>query len=155
MESEGNRMPYSREEALLALAAKDKVEQNLASLPLCPPLRHAAFAATVAALVAVPVLPVHSRFIALALIFISIFLIVRWDKRRLGVFINGYRRGKTRMVTFPMLVLILGLYLGSYYVSLSQKQPVIILALAAVAFLIGYLGSTLWQSVFVSELNAG
>lgn len=148
-------MLYSKEEALLALAAKDKVEHNLASLPLCPPLRHAAFAATMAALVAVPVLPIPLRFIALALIFISIFLIVQWDKRRLGMFINGYRRGKTRMVTFPMLVLILGMYFGSYYISLSQRHPVTILALAAVAFLIGYLGSTLWQRVFVSELNVG
>ncbi len=148
-------MSYSKEEALLALAAKDKVEQNLANLPLCPPIRHAAFAATVAALVAVPILPLHLRFVGLALIFLSIFLIVRWDKRRLGVFINGYRRGKTRRITFPMLALILCLYLGSYYVSLTQRQPVIILGLAAVAFLIGYLGSTLWQRVFVSELNAG
>ncbi len=148
-------MSYSKEEALLAIAAKDKVEQNLASLPLCPPSRHAAFAVIMAALVAVPALPLYLRFIALALIFISIFLIVQWDKRRLGVFINGYRRGKTRMVAFPMLVIILGLYFGSNYVSFSHRQPVIILALAAVAFLIGYLGSTLWQRVFVSELNVG
>lgn len=108
-----------------------------------------------AALVAVPIFSLQMRFIALALIFASIFLIVRWDKRRLGVFINGYRRGKTRMVTFPMLALILGLYFASYYVSLSHGKPVIILALAATTFLIGYLGSTLWQRVFVSELNAG
>ena len=148
-------MSYSKEEALLALAAKGKVEQNLASLPLCPPLRHAAFAATMAALVAVPIFSLQMRFIALAFIFASIFLIVRWDKRRLGVFINGYRRGKTRMVTFPLLALILGLYFTSYYVSLSHRKPVIILALAATAFLICYLGSTLWQRVFVSELNAG
>jgi hypothetical protein len=148
-------MSYSKEEAVLALAAKGKVEQNLASLPLCPPLRHAAFAATVAALVALPVLPLPFRLAALPYVFLSIFLIVRWDKRRLGVFMNGYRRGKTRIVTFPMLALILGLYFASYYVSLSHRKPVIILALAATAFLVGYLGSTLWQCVFVGELNAG
>lgn len=155
MESEPNYMSYSKEEALLALAAKGTVEQNLANLPLCPPSRHAAFAATMATLVAVPIFPLYMRFIVLAFIFASIFLMVRWDKRRLGVFINGYRRGKTRMVTFPMLVLILGLYFASYYVSLSHRDPVIILALAATAFLIGYLGSRLWQRVFISELNAG
>lgn len=155
MESEPNHMSYSKEEALLALAAKGKVEQNLANLALCPPLRHAAFAATMAALVAVPIFPLHMRFIALAVIFASIFLIVRWDKRRLGVFINGYRRGKTRMVTFPMLALILGLDFGSYYVSFLPGKSVLILALAATAFLIGYLGSTLWQRVFISELNVG
>lgn len=147
-------MSALREEALLALAAKGEVEQNLASLPLCPPLRHAAFAATVAILVGIPALPLPMRFVALALIFTGVILIVQWDKRRLGVFINGYRRGKTRMVTFPMLVLILCLYFASYYFSISHKETGISFALAAVAFIIAYLGSTLWQRVFEGELSA-
>lgn len=147
-------MSSPKEEALLALAAKGEVEQNLANLSLCPPLRHAAFAATVPTLVATPVLPLPMRFVALALIFTGIYLIVQWDKRRLGVFINGYRRGKTRMVTFPMLALILGLYFASYYFSISRGGPGISLALAALAFLIGCLGSALWQRIFVSELRA-
>ncbi|MGC1784301.1 MAG: hypothetical protein WA708_17395 [Acidobacteriaceae bacterium] len=138
----------------MALAAKGEVEQNLASLSYCPPSRHAAFAAIVAALVGTPVLPLQMRFVALALIFTSIFLVVQWDKRRLGVFINGYRRGKTRMIAFPLIVIILGLYFASYYFSISQKEPGISIALAAVAFLIAYLGSMLWQRVFVSELSA-
>jgi hypothetical protein len=147
-------MPTLKEEALLALAAKGEVEQNLASLSLCPPLRHAAFAAPMATLVGTPALPLLMRFVAYAMIFTGIYLIVQWDKRRLGVFINGYRRGKTRVVTFSMLVLILGLYFASYYFSISHKEPGISLALAAVAFIIGYLGSTLWQRIFVSELSA-
>jgi hypothetical protein len=147
-------MSTVKEEALLSLAAKGEVEQNLANLSLCPPLRHAAFAAVLATLVGIPALPQPMRFVALALIFTSIYLIVQWDKRRLGVFINGYRRGKTRMVTFPMLVLILGLYFASYYFSISQKEPGVSLALVALAFIIGYLGSTLWQRIFVSELSA-
>lgn len=147
-------MSTPKEEALQALAAKGDVEQNLANLSLCPPLRHAAFAAVIATLVGTPALPLPMRFVALALIFTSIYLIVQWDKRRLGVFINGYRRGKTRMVTFPMLVLILGLYFASYYFSISHKEPGISLALAALAFIIGYLGSTLWQRIFLSELSA-
>jgi hypothetical protein len=147
-------MSTLKEEALLALAAKGEVEQNLASLSVCPPLRHAAFAAIVATLVGTPALPVLMRLVAFAVIFTGIYLIVQWDKRRLGVFINGYRRGKTRMVTFPMLVLIVGLYFASCYYSTSYKAPGISLALAAVAFIIGYLGSTLWQRIFVSELSA-
>ena len=147
-------MSTIKEEALLALAAKGEVEQNLASLSHCPPSRHAAFALIVAALVATPVLALQMRFVALALIFAGIFLVVQWDKRRLGVFINGYRRGKTRMIAFPMVGIILGLYFASYYFSISQKEPGISIALAAVAFLIAYLGSMLWQRVFVRELSA-
>ncbi|HEY5253075.1 MAG TPA: hypothetical protein VIJ53_00390 [Acidobacteriaceae bacterium] len=147
-------MSTIKEDAILALAAKVEVEENLASLANCPPLRHAAFAAIVAALVATPTLPLPMRFVALALIFAGIFLIVQWDKRRLGVFINGYRRGKTRMIAFPLVAIILGLYSASYYFSMSQKEPGISIALAAAAFLIAYLGSMLWQRVFVSELSA-
>ncbi|WP_158820387.1 hypothetical protein [Granulicella sp. S156] len=147
-------MSTPKEEALLALAAKGEVEQNLANLSFCPPSRHAAFAAVVAALVGTPAFPQPLRFTALALIIASVYLIVRWDKRRLGVFIRGDRRGKTRMVTFPMLVLLSGLYLTSYYFSIVRKEPGISLALAALTFIIGYLGSVLWQHIFVRELNA-
>jgi hypothetical protein len=145
----------SNEEALLALAAKGQVERNLASLSLCPPLRHAAFAATVAALVTLPVVPLPFRLAAIPFVFMSIFLIVRWDKRRLGVFIKGYRRGKTRIITFLMLVLVLGSSSASDYFLSSHEIPAVSLALAAITFLIGYLGSLLWQRVFVSELDAG
>lgn len=146
-------MPTTKEEALTALAAKVEVEQNLAKLPLSPPLRHAVFAAVLATVVGIPVLPQPMRFVALALIFAGMYLIVQWDKRRLGVFINRNRRGRTRMVTFFMLVLILGLLFASYYFSIFRKEPGVSLALAALAFIIGYLGSTLWQRVFVSELS--
>jgi hypothetical protein len=148
-------MSTMKQEALLALAAKGEVEQNLASLTRCPPSRHAAFAAIMAALVATPALPLRLRFVALALILTSILLVAQWDRRRLGVFINGYRRGKTRWVAFPLLVLILGLYLTSLHFAIFHNGSGICLALAAVTFVIGYIGSTLWQRVFVSELHAG
>jgi hypothetical protein len=143
-----------RDEASRALAAKGAAEQNLARLALCPPWRHAAFAAIMAALVAAPAVSVPVRFAVLAAIFVAIGLIVRSDRRRLGVFINGYRRGKTRLVTFPMLVAILSLYVASYYFGDTEGRPAISLALGVVAFGIGYVGSTIWQRVFVRELGA-
>jgi hypothetical protein len=153
MESEAMPMSTQKEEALQALAAKGEVEHNLANLTHCPPLRHAAFGAIVAALVSMPALSLHLRFVALVLIFAAIFLVAQWDKRRLGVFINGYRRGKTRMVAIPMLVVILGLYYTSYYLSTLNKSPWINFALGAVAFVVSYVGSMIWQRVFVSELS--
>jgi hypothetical protein len=149
-------MSTIKEEAVQALAAKGEAEQNLARLPLCPPSRKAAFAATMATLIGTPALPLRMRLVALALICASVYLIMQWDKRRLGVFINGYRRGKTRMVIFPMFVLIVGLDFASTYFSVwhKDKEPWASLALAGVAFIIGYLGCTLWQRIFVSELSA-
>lgn len=147
-------MATFEEQARLALMAKGAAEQDLARLALCPPWRHAAFAAVMATLVATPAVPMPLRFMVIALIFVAIALIVQSDRRRLGVFVNGYRRGKTRMVTFPMLALILMLYAASCYAALDRGRPMISLALAAVSFMIGYIGSVIWQRVFVRELGA-
>jgi len=147
-------MTTFEEQARLALMAKGAAEQDLARLAACPPWRHAAFAAIMAALVATPAAPLSLRFVVLALIFVAIVLIVQSDRRRLGVFVNGYRRGKTRLVTFPILALILLLYAASYHFALDRGQPMVSLALAAASFVIGYIGSTIWQRVFVRELGA-
>lgn len=147
-------MTTFEEQARLALMAKGAAEQDLARLALCPPWRHAAFAAVMATLVATPAVPMPMRFVVMGLIFVAIALIIQSDRRRLGVFVNGYRRGKTRLVTFPMLAVILGLYFASFYLVETRHQPAISLALAAVSFGIGYLGSVLWQRVFVRELGA-
>jgi hypothetical protein len=140
-------------QARLALMAKGAAE-DLARLATCPPWRHAVFAGMMAALVATPAVPLTLRFVLLALIFVAIALVVQSDRRRLGVFVNGYRRGKTRLVALPMLALILLLYAASCYFALDRGQPMISLALAAASFVIGYIGSMIWQRVFVRELGA-
>jgi len=147
-------MTMMQDEARLALAAKGAAEQDIARLSLCPPWRHAAFAGIMAALVGAPAVPIPLRFAVLVAILVAVGLIVRSDRRRLGVFINGYRRGKTRRVTFPMLAVILLLYTASYHFGDAAHLPAISLALAVVAFVIGYLGSMSWQRVFVRELGA-
>lgn len=69
-------------------------------------------------------------------------------------FINGYRRGKTRLVVTPLLMIALALYLASSYFAEFHGWPRVSLALAAVAFVVAYNGSTIWQRVFVRELGA-
>lgn len=147
-------MTTIQDEARFALDAKRAAEHNLATLSLCPPWRHAAFAGLEATLVASPGVSLPLRFLMLALFVVGIVLIVRSDRRRLGVFINGYRRGKTRLVALPLMVLMLGLYLTSVYFGLSRGQPLVCFALALLTFGMAYVGSILWQRVFVRELGA-
>jgi len=154
MESEDAMMTTMEDQARIALLAKGAAEQDLARLAACPPWRHAAFAAIMATLVATPAAPLAWRFALLALIFVAIALIVQSDRRRLGVFVNGYRRGKTRLVAFPMLGAILLFYAASCWFALDRGQPTVSLGLAAASFVIGYVGSTIWQRVFVRELGA-
>lgn len=147
-------MMTSGEEARMALAAKDDADHQIAKLADCPPWRHAAFAALLAALVAQPAIPLSWRFGMDAAVFFAGFLIYRSDRRRLGVFINGYRRGKTRLVIVPVLLIWLALYSASYYFETKYDEPLISLLLAAVAFAVGYSGSVIWQRVFRRELGA-
>jgi hypothetical protein len=77
------------DEARVALAAKSAAERDLAKLAICPPWRHAAFAAIMAALVASSAVALPVRFAILAIVLVSIALVVRSDRRRLGVFVNG------------------------------------------------------------------
>ena len=147
-------MTITQNQARAALAAKGTAEQDLARLAHCPPWRHATFAGVEAALVATPAFALPLRFATLAIILFAVALTVQSDKRRLGVFINGYRRGKTRLVTFPMLVVLMIFYGASCYFGLALHAPLVSLALAVPAFVTGWAGSVFWQRVFVRELGA-
>lgn len=147
-------MTTMEQEAHLALAAKVEAEQRIARLATCPPWRHAAFGGVMAALVVAQAVPLPLRFGLFALTFVAILLIVRSDRRRLGVFINGYRRGRTRLVTFPLLVIATALYAASVYWGVARDRPAVSVALGIVTFAVCYAGSVLWQRVFVRELGA-
>ena len=142
-----------KEEARAALDAKGTAEQDLARAAVCPPWRHAAFGLVMGSLVATPALPLPLRLLALALILVGIGLIVRSDRRRMGMFINGYRRGKTLIVSHLMLGFTLALFAISIRAS-DAGDLVTPLLLGGAAFLVCVIGSVLWQRVFVSELGA-
>jgi hypothetical protein len=141
------------EEAQAALEAKQAAEHRLASAAECPPWRHAVFALLMAALVATTALPLALRLVAAALILLCVAAVVQSDRRRMGLFVNGYRRGKTRIVTFAMLAAILPLYVYSARAGLDGDRLVPLL-LAGVTFVISLVGSIVWQRVFVRELGA-
>ena len=146
-------MSMTYEEARAALAAKTLAEQDLARLGTCPPWRHAAFAVLESALVITPVVPITARFAILIVLFAGLALIVRSDRRRLGVFINGYRRGRTRLVVVPLLLAVLVLYMISMFAAFEWHRPWISVACAAITFVVCYAGSMIWQSVFRRELG--
>lgn len=143
-----------QDDARAALAAKGAAEGDLARLALCPHWRHAAFGGVEAALVASPAFVLPLRYAILVGVLIAVMLIVQSDKRRLGVFISGYRRGKTRLVTFPMLAALTIIYGASCYFGIVRDNPSMSLALAALTFVAGWACSVLWQRVFVRELGA-
>jgi hypothetical protein len=153
MESERVRLMQTTE-ALAALDAKRAAEAQLARACNCPPWRHAVFGLMMGALIASGAFDTAIRTAILVAILVCIPLIIRSDRKRLGMFINGYRRGKTRIVVFAILAVELSMYMiGSYYGMMLHK-PLIPLLLGAAGVPIGIGGSLLWQRVFVRELTA-
>lgn len=141
-------------EALSALDAKRQAEAQIARAATCPPWRHAVFGAMMGALIASFAFEFVIRTAILVIVLACIPIIVRSDRKRMGMFINGYRRGKTRWVAFGILAVWLPLYAISVHYGLDRHNHVVPLVLGLVGFAIGTAGSVLWQRVFVREMGA-
>lgn len=141
-------------EALSALAAKRQAEAQIAKAATCPPWRHALFGLLMGGLIATPAFAFPLRMAILVVILCCIPVIIQSDRKRLGMFINGYRRGKTRIVAIGMLLVELCVYSISVYYGLGLNDHVMPLLLGLVGVLIGIAGSLLWQRVFVREMGA-
>lgn len=141
-------------EALSALDAKRQAEVQMARAASCPPWRHGIFGLLMGGLVASPAFDFPIRMLILILILFSIPLIVHSDRKRMGMFINGYRRGKTRIVAIGILAVELSLYAFSVIRAFDHHDHVTTLLLGIAGVLIGIVGSMLWQRVFVQEMGA-
>ena len=141
-------------EALSALDAKRNAEAQMARAATCPPWRHAVFGLLMGGLVASPAFDTAARFTILAVILCCIPLIIHSDRKRMGMFINGYRRGKTRVVALGILAVELSLYAVAVVRGLDHHDRVTPLLLGAAGVFIGILGSMMWQRVFVREMGA-
>ncbi|GAA0312861.1 hypothetical protein GCM10009087_23770 [Sphingomonas oligophenolica] len=148
-------MNPSSTDAAEALAAMHASQARLAAAANCPPERHLAFGALLGNLVATPALPTTWTLVAEGFILVGIVLVVRWDRRRTGMFINGYRSGRTRPVTFGMLAVFLILYSASTWLSRGLGIHWAPLALGAVAAAVGYYASVLWARIFKREMELG
>jgi hypothetical protein len=141
-------------EVLSALDAKRAAEVQMARAATCPPWRHALFGLLMGGLVASPAFEMSTRITILVVILCCIPVIIQSDRKRMGMFINGYRRGKTRIVALGVLAVVLGLYAISVVRGLDHHDHIAPLLLGAVAVVVATLGSILWQRVFVREMGA-
>ena len=141
------------DQARAALAAKCDTERQLAAAAVYPQWRHAIFGLMLGGLVLVPALPSAARIAMFAALFVAMPLIVRSDRKRSGMFINGYRRGKTLYVTFVILALEMILMTYSAYRAVEFDDRHIAFLLAPLAVAVGWIGSLVWQRVMIAELE--
>jgi len=141
-------------EAVSALAAKRAAEAQMVRAATCPPWRHAVFGLLMGGLVASPAFDFPIRMAILVAILCCIPIIIHSDRKRMGMFINGYRRGKTRVVAIGIVIVELALYFVSVVRGLDHNDHLTPLLLGVAGVVIGILGSMLWQRVFVREMGA-
>jgi hypothetical protein len=141
-------------EALSALDAKRQAEAQMARAANCPPWRHALFGLLMGGMVASPAFNTVFKFAILLAVLFLIPIIIHFDRKRMGMFINGYRRGRTRVVAFGVLIVELSLYFVSVWRGLDLHDHVTPLLLGIAGVVIGTVGSKIWQDVFVREMSA-
>ena len=142
-------------EAAAALAGISGAERRLADqIGPCPPWRHAAFGLVMALLVGGASLPLLWQATSMPVAMALVAVIARYDRRRYGVFINGYRRGKT----LPLTLLLLGGTLVLLVAQIHAREAGLSVwtkaGITALAFAYAVAGSVVWQRVFLAELRA-
>jgi hypothetical protein len=141
-------------DARSALEAKQSAEAQMARAAICPPWRHALFGLMMGTLVSSPAFDMPLRVLIVGSVLLMIPVIVHYDRKRMGMFINGYRRGKTRVVAFAIVAAELLLYCTSLVLGLDHHDHVTPVLLGQVGIVVGIVGSIMWQRVFVREMGA-
>ncbi|MBV2149818.1 hypothetical protein KRZ98_16350 [Sphingobium sp. AS12] len=139
-----------------ARAALDDIADMRRELALkatdCPFWRHAVFAAITAVLV----LASGLEWLPQAALSIAGLAGVAWvaadDRRRYGMFINGYRKGLTLPVTMALLAAMLGAVAFEYYARFTGLSLAVKLGIAAIAFLVALEASYAWNRAYCREL---
>jgi hypothetical protein len=147
-------MSIPADEAAAALSAMRTSRENLAAAATCPPLRHLVFAGLMGGLVASQAAPVVATIAIEVAIMAGVAAVVAWDRRRTGMFINGYRAGPTRPLTFALLIFALGALALCDWLKLARGVAWAPLAGGVVVAAVAYAASTVWQRIYLRELRA-
>jgi len=147
------RETMSPAEAREALDSVGATRAQIAAVGLCPPWRHAAFGAVMSLLILGLGFPLGVQVACLCLAMGLMVVIVVHDRRRYGMFINGYRRGETRPVTAALLVAMMALIVVQIRLREQGVETWVPVAVAGVAFVVAVTGSVWWARAFRRELG--
>ncbi len=141
--------------AAAALAGAREARARLAKKIECPPWSHAAFGLIYGTLVAAMGMPDGLIVATQAVAVVAALVMFVVFRLRMGFFVNGYRRGRTRPVVFGLL--------AAYFVcfglaawlrgSFNLHWPAFALALVMVG--IGTWASRTWNRIYRAELTGG
>lgn len=148
-----NRESMSPAQARAALDKVGRTRAQMVAICDCPPWRHAAFGSIFAVLIGSISISSAAQIVGSVIVLAMTCLLIVHDRRRYGVFVNGYRRGATLPLTLTYVGVMIVLVASSMFMRLNDFSLWSKLALAAIAFALATGLSVKWSRVFRREME--
>ena len=142
------------EEARASIEDVRSVRRDLADRADCPPAWRITVSVVSGAMVAVQAAPGLIAMTLSACFLVVIVAMALIARKRMGFFLNGYRKGNTRRVAIALLVVIEAIYLSSMWLKLEQHVVWAPLAAGAIIVPIILFGMKRWQDAYRSEFGS-
>lgn len=140
------------DEANQALDAVASAKRSIAAACAAPLWRHAAFAVVMALLILSVAAGQPFWLLPWALSMVGVASLFWWDRRQTGMFVNGYRRGRTLPLTIALLIVITGLAVAAIRFR-DDGEPLLALLTVPVAFVVALVTSLWWERIFLAEMG--
>ncbi|MCY1645686.1 hypothetical protein OVA11_00975 [Caulobacter sp. SL161] len=143
------------EDALRMLAEVQAAGEDLARRARAPVWYHPALGLLMGGLIAVQTQPLLLVFGYYALFVLGLLLLVRAYKRHTGLWINGYRAGRTRWVALIMVALVALAMLLAVWLVRERGLTLAPLVFGALVAVLVAMGGQIWQAAFRADLRDG
>lgn len=141
-----------RDDALSALNSIGDARAQLADALECPPWRHALFGAIMGLFVLAMAFETPLSMLLVGIATLAVALTAVNDRKRMGVFVNGYRWGGTLPVSLGLAACTALLMVAQIRLREDDSSLVLGVGLAGAEFVVATLASVLWQRLFRAEM---
>lgn len=143
------------EDALRMMAEVEAANADLAERAKAPTWYHPALGLLMGGIVAAQGLPIVGKIAAYLVFAAGLALLVRAYKRHTGMWINGYRAGRTRWVAGGLAVLATLSMLIAVWLQRERGLTAAPLVFGALIAVIVTIGGFVWEAAFRADLRDG
>lgn len=144
-----------KSEAQSALDAVKDTDRLMAQRMTWPLWRHAIFGVMMALLLLALALPVGMQIPVIGLVLLLVVLVVRDDKKRHGMFVSGYQKGRTGWVLAAQAALLLAALVVTLIWLDEPLESLLFWVMAATLLVASTVLSVIWEKVYRTDLEEG
>jgi len=143
------------EDTLRMMAEVDAANADLAERARAPAWYHPALGLLIGGLCAVQAAPVAVMIGYYVVFLVGLLSLIRAYKRHTGMWIGGYRAGRTRLVAVGLAVITTGLMLLSVWLFRERHETAAPLIFGGVIAVFVTIGGFVWEAAFRADLREG